>query len=68
MELVSYDTPDIISLKAQYINSKGLGGAMFWEVSVVILPLPLVYLLTVHTSFRLIKSAQSLWLERLPVY
>lgn len=68
MELVSYDTPDIISLKAQYINSKGLGGAMFWEVSVVMSLLPLLYLLRVPTSFRLTKLAQNLWLERQPVY
>lgn len=39
MELVSYDTPDIVTLKVQYINSKGMGGAMFWEVSVVVSPL-----------------------------
>lgn len=35
-ELVSYDTPHIASLKAQYVNTKGLGGGMFWEVR----PLP----------------------------
>lgn len=32
-ELVSYDTPNIVKLKANYINSNGLGGSMFWEVS-----------------------------------
>lgn len=32
-ELVSYDTPHIASLKAQYVNTKGLGGGMFWELS-----------------------------------
>ncbi|KAF8908087.1 glycoside hydrolase superfamily [Gymnopilus junonius] len=32
-ELVSYDTPDIVKLKVQYINSKGMGGSMFWELS-----------------------------------
>jgi len=32
-ELVSYDTPNIVNQKAQYISSKGLGGAMFWELS-----------------------------------
>lgn len=31
-ELVSYDTPNIIKLKTQYLNSKGLAGSMFWEV------------------------------------
>ena len=31
-ELVSYDTPHIASLKAQYVTSKGLGGNMFWDV------------------------------------
>ena len=33
MELVSYDTPDIVTLKAQYINSKGLAGSMFQDVN-----------------------------------
>ncbi|RDB26841.1 Chitinase 1 [Hypsizygus marmoreus] len=32
-ELVSYDTPNIVKQKTQYINSKGLGGSMFWELS-----------------------------------
>ncbi|PPQ84685.1 hypothetical protein CVT25_014216 [Psilocybe cyanescens] len=32
-ELVSYDTPNIIKLKVQYLNSKGMGGSMFWELS-----------------------------------
>ncbi|KAI0036407.1 glycoside hydrolase superfamily [Vararia minispora EC-137] len=32
-ELVSYDTPNIIKLKAQYAQSKGLAGSMFWELS-----------------------------------
>lgn len=33
-ELVSYDSPHIATVKAQYVQSKGLAGAMFWEVSV----------------------------------
>ncbi|EJD07907.1 glycoside hydrolase family 18 and carbohydrate-binding module family 5 protein [Fomitiporia mediterranea MF3/22] len=32
-ELVSYDTPHIASVKAQYVVSKGLGGQMFWDLS-----------------------------------
>ncbi|KAI0261223.1 glycoside hydrolase superfamily [Gloeopeniophorella convolvens] len=32
-ELVSYDTPHIASLKAQYVQSKGLAGSMFWDLS-----------------------------------
>lgn len=32
-ELVSYDTPNIATLKAQYVVSKGLAGQMFWDVS-----------------------------------
>ncbi|OCB91528.1 glycoside hydrolase family 18 and carbohydrate-binding module family 5 protein [Sanghuangporus baumii] len=32
-ELVSYDTPEIATTKAQYVLSKGLGGQMFWDVS-----------------------------------
>ncbi|KAA1477051.1 hypothetical protein DENSPDRAFT_867476 [Dentipellis sp. KUC8613] len=32
-ELVSYDTPHIVTLKAQYVQSKGLGGSMYWDLS-----------------------------------
>ncbi|KAJ7595937.1 glycoside hydrolase family 18 protein [Mycena floridula] len=32
-ELVSYDTPNIARLKAQYMNAKGLAGSMFWDLS-----------------------------------
>jgi len=32
-ELVSYDSPNIIAQKVAYANSKGLGGAFFWELS-----------------------------------
>ncbi|KAF4607345.1 hypothetical protein EYR38_001413 [Pleurotus pulmonarius] len=32
-ELVSYDTPRIVTMKAQYVASKGLAGSMFWELS-----------------------------------
>ena len=31
-ELVSYDTPHITTLKAQYVQTNGLSGSMFWEV------------------------------------
>ena len=34
-ELVSYDTPNIAKVKAQYVLSKGLGGQMFWDVSLI---------------------------------
>ncbi|KAL1745233.1 glycoside hydrolase family 18 and carbohydrate-binding module family 5 protein [Schizophyllum fasciatum] len=32
-EFVSYDTPGITKLKAQYVASNGLAGTMFWELS-----------------------------------
>ncbi|KAF8201052.1 glycoside hydrolase superfamily [Mycena galopus ATCC 62051] len=32
-ELVSYDTPDIVTLKAKYTETKGLAGSMFWDLS-----------------------------------
>ncbi|KAF8874737.1 glycosyl hydrolases family 18-domain-containing protein [Infundibulicybe gibba] len=32
-ELVSYDTPNIVKIKTQYVNSNGLAGSMFWELS-----------------------------------
>ncbi|EIN05503.1 hypothetical protein PUNSTDRAFT_122390 [Punctularia strigosozonata HHB-11173 SS5] len=32
-ELVSYDTPDIVKLKTQYVMDKGLAGSMFWDLS-----------------------------------
>lgn len=33
-ELVTYDTPHIASIKAQYVRDNGLAGSMFWEVRV----------------------------------
>ena len=32
-ELISFDTPQEIQRKADYIKEKGLGGAMYWEMS-----------------------------------
>ena len=32
-KMVSYDTPDVAKLKADYITRKGLGGGMWWETS-----------------------------------
>lgn len=31
--MVSYDTPEVQKIKTEYILSKGLGGAMWWETS-----------------------------------
>ena len=31
-ELVSYDTPHIVTIKAQYVQNNGLAGSMFWDV------------------------------------
>ena len=31
-EFVSFDTPKIAKIKAQYAQSKGLAGAFFWDV------------------------------------
>lgn len=35
-ELVSYDTPNIVTIKAQYVQNNGLAGSMFWDVSIVL--------------------------------
>ncbi|KAL0940504.1 glycosyl hydrolase family 18 protein [Colletotrichum truncatum] len=32
-ELISYDTPAVVRAKVSYLQSKGLGGSMFWEAS-----------------------------------
>ncbi|KAL7274878.1 Chitinase 4 [Rhizina undulata] len=32
-KMISYDTPEIAVAKTKYINDKGLGGAMWWELS-----------------------------------
>jgi len=31
-ELISYDTPNIVKIKTQYINSNGMAGSMFWSL------------------------------------
>ncbi|KAJ3988917.1 glycoside hydrolase family 18 protein [Lentinula detonsa] len=35
-ELVSYDTPNIVKTKAQYVNANGLAGAMYWDLICII--------------------------------
>ena len=32
-EYITYDTPQVIAAKCDYIRQRGLGGAMFWELS-----------------------------------
>ncbi|KAJ7599302.1 glycoside hydrolase family 18 protein [Mycena floridula] len=32
-ELVSYDTPNTVKLKAKYMNHRGFAGSMFWDLS-----------------------------------
>ncbi|KAI0288314.1 glycoside hydrolase family 18 protein [Russula brevipes] len=32
-ELISYDTPHIVALKAHYVQARGLAGSMFWDLS-----------------------------------
>ncbi|KAL1887213.1 Chitinase 4 [Ceratocystis pirilliformis] len=32
-QLISYDTPQVVTRKVEYLSSKGLGGSMFWEAS-----------------------------------
>lgn len=48
-ELVSYDTPNIIKLKVQYLESKGMGGSMFWEVRMLCHLLVKKYILSIST-------------------
>jgi chitinase len=31
--MISYDDPESLRLKAEYVNRHGLGGVMFWELS-----------------------------------
>lgn len=31
-EFVSYDTPNIAKMKAQYVIQQGLAGSMYWDV------------------------------------
>jgi GH18 family chitinase len=47
LELVSYDTPNIATLKAKYVQANNLAGSMFWDVRGLILPsIPCIYLTT----------------------
>ncbi|KAH6867846.1 glycoside hydrolase superfamily [Thelonectria olida] len=32
-ELISFDTPDMVTKKVSYLEGRGLGGSMFWEAS-----------------------------------
>ena len=62
-ELVSFDTPHIASLKAQYVMSKGLAGQMFWDVGANIPFLPITLADIFQPSFPRIKLAMTRWLQ-----
>lgn len=32
-EFISFDTPEVVKQKMEYVKQEGLGGAMFWELS-----------------------------------
>ena len=59
-ELVSYDTPDIVTLKAKYVLANGLAGSMFWDVSAQFTLAHLSgFVLTQYHSCRLIRSGRT---------
>jgi chitinase len=55
--MISYDDPQSIGLRAQYVNSQNLGGAMLWELSCDDLQHSLL------TALQAPLMTQELWLQ-----
>jgi chitinase len=56
-ELVSYDTPDIVKLKTQYVMSKGLSGSMVGFSLTIDLIADRGYLAVLGCELLLIRNA-----------
>lgn len=59
-EFVTYDTPEIVSMKTKYVIKGELGGSMFWEVSVIHLTAK-AFIFTSMLSYPQIRLGTILW-------